>query len=173
MCNLVKPDIWLKEKFTNMVNDFNANNEETFNSEYFNTNFNFEAYIKDLNDLSKGIGLPEGYVPSTEWWLINNNNDILGTVRLRYELGERNYQEGGHIGYDISPRYRRKGYGKIILKLVLNKARELGLKKVLITCDFDNIGSKKIIEYNGGKLEKTIISKETGKNVLRYWIELE
>lgn len=172
MCDLVKPDIWLKEKFTNMVKDYNHSNELIFSSDYFNVNFNFENYIKDLKDLSNGIGLPEGYVPSTEWWLINSNNDILGTVRLRHELGKRNFEEGGDIGYDISPRYRRKGYGKVILKLVLEKAKELGLEKVLVTCDFDNIGSKRIIESNGGKLENIIVSKETGKEVLRYWIEL-
>lgn len=172
MCSLVKPDIGLKEKFTNMVSDYNDNNENIFSSDYFNFDFNFENYIQDLKDLSNGIGLPQGYVPSTEWWLINSNSDILGTVRLRHELGKRNFEEGGHIGYDISPRYRKKGYGKVILKLVLEKAKELGLKKVLITCDFDNIGSKKIIESNGGKLENIIVSKETGKEVLRYWIEL-
>jgi predicted acetyltransferase len=115
--------------------------------------------------------LPEGYVPSTEWWLINDNNDIVGTIRLRHRLAERNRLEGGHIGYDISPSYRSKGYGKIILKLTLDKAKDFGLEKVLITCDFDNIGSKKIIEHNGGNIENTIISKETGKEVLRYWIK--
>lgn len=172
VCSLVKPDIWLKEKFTNMVRDYNDNNENIFSSDYFNVNFNFENYIQDLKDLSNGIGLPQGYVTSTEWWLINSNSYILGTVRLRHELGKRNFEEGGHIGYDISPRYRRKGYGKVILKLVLEKAKELGLEKVLITCDFDNIGSKRIIEFNGGKLENTIVSKETGKEVLRYWIKL-
>ena len=172
MCNLVKSDVWLKPKFIDMVNDFNDNNEDTFSGDYFKTNFDFEAYIKELNDLSNGIGLPEGYVPSTEWWLINSNDDILGTIRLRHELGERNYQEGGHLGYDISPRYKRKGYGKTILALALKKARIRGLKKVLITCDFDNIGSKKIIEHNGGRLDNIIISKETGKEVLRYLIEL-
>lgn len=172
MFNLVKPDISLREKFINMVNDYNDNNENIFSNDYFNTNFDYEGYIKDLDDLSNGVGLPEGYVPSTEWWLINSTNDILGTVRLRHKLGERNCEEGGHIGYDISPRYRRKGYGKIILKLMLDKAKELELEKVLITCDFGNIGSRRIIEQNGGKLENSIISNETGKEVLRYWIEL-
>lgn len=172
MCDLVKPDIWLREKFANMVKDYNHSNEHIFSSDYYNINFNFENYIQDLKDLSNGIGLPQGYVPSTEWWLINSNSDILGTVRLRHELGKRNFEEGGHIGYDISPRFRRKGYGKVILKLVLEKAKELGLEKVLVTCDFDNIGSKRIIESNGGKLENKIVSKETGKEVLRYWIEL-
>lgn len=172
MCSLVNPDIWLREKFANMVKDYNHSNEYIFSSDYYNINFNFENYIQDLKDLSNGIGLPQGYVPSTEWWLINSNSDILGTVRLRHELGKRNFEEGGHIGYDISPKYRRKGYGKVILKLVLEKAKELGLEKVLVTCDFDNIGSKRIIESNGGKLENIIISKETGKEVLRYWIEL-
>jgi len=169
---LVKPDIFLEEKFIDMIMDYNYHEEDTFNSDYFNKNFDFEAYIKDLDEMSIGVGLPKGYVPSTEWWLINGNNDILGTIRLRHKLTERNRLEGGNIGYDISPRYRSKGYGKVLLKLALAKAKGFGLEKVLITCDFDNIGSKKVIEYNGGNLENTIISKETGKEVLRYWIKV-
>lgn len=170
--NLIEPDIWLKEKFIDMIKDYNNHKENTFNSDYFNGNFDFEAYIKDHHDMSNGVCLPEGYVPSTEWWLINDNNNIIGTIRLRHRLAEKNHLEGGHIGYDISPSYRGKGYGKILLKLALDKAKGFGMEKVLITCDFDNIGSKKIIEHNGGNLENIIISKETSKEVLRYWIRL-
>lgn len=172
MHNLVKPDICLKESFVDMIKDYYQHKEDTFNNDYFNINFDFEAYIKAFENMSNAACLPNGYVPSTEWWLINSTNDILGTIRLRHSLGARNCEEGGHIGYDISPRYRRKGHGTIILKLVLIKAKELGLEKVLVTCDFDNIGSKKIIEHNEGTLENTILSKETGKEVLRYWIQL-
>jgi predicted acetyltransferase len=172
MIRLVQPELWLEEKFIEMLNDYNANDEDLIRRRYSRVNFDFQRYVDYLKERAKGINLQPGHVTSSEWWLLNENNDILGTVRLRYELNETNYEEGGHIGYDISPKYRKKGYGKIILKLILEKARTLGFKKVLITCNFDNIGSKNIIEHNGGKLENTIISKESGKDVLRYWIEI-
>ncbi len=60
MCSLVKPDIWLKEKFTNMVRDYNDNNENIFSSDYFRINFNFENYIQDLRDLASGLQLNGG-----------------------------------------------------------------------------------------------------------------
>ena len=54
---------------------------------------------------------------------------------------------GGHIGYAINPKYWKMGYGKELLKLGLEKARELiEEKNILLTCDNDNIGSYKIIE---------------------------
>ncbi|WP_346928672.1 GNAT family N-acetyltransferase [Clostridium sp.] len=172
MIRLVQPELWLKDKFIEMLNDYNANEEDLIRKRYSRVKFDFQRYVDYLKEMAKGINLQPRHVASSEWWLLNENDDILGTVRLRYELNETNYEEGGHIGYDISPKYRKKGYGKIILKLILEKARTLGFKKVLITCDFDNIGSKNIIENNGGKLENTIISKESGKEILRYWIEL-
>jgi predicted acetyltransferase len=56
--------------------------------------------------------------------------------------------------------------------MALPKAKKLGLSRVLITCDDDNIGSQKIIESNGGRLQDTILEKP-GKLTRRYWINLE
>lgn len=172
MIKLVKPDKDLQSKFFDMVNDYIINNEDTLDRDYFEKNFDYINYIEKLRKLAVGLEIPEGYVPMTEWWLINDEIDIIGTVRLRHTLGEVNKYEGGHIGYDISPRYRRKGFGKKILKLVLEKAKELNMDKVLITCDADNIGSINIIESNNGVFESEILSSESGKKVLRYWIKI-
>ena len=62
----------------------------------------------------------------------------------------------------------------MILKMVLPEAKALGLDKVLITCDDDNIGSSKVIEKNGGILENKIIADAYGTTILtrRYWIDL-
>ena len=81
-------------------------------------------------------------------------------------------KEGGNIGYGIIPSKRGLGYGTKALKLTLEKAKELGLKKVLLTCNSTNIGSKKVIEANGGLLENEILGEEGKPNKLRYWIEL-
>jgi predicted acetyltransferase len=110
-------------------------------------------------------------VPSTLYWL-QRDGRILGQASLRPRLNENLRLEGGNIGYNIRPTERQKGYGTLILKLMLDEARQLRLEKVLITCDADNLGSARIIEKNGGVLEGQGISKISGKLVNRYWIEI-
>lgn len=78
----------------------------------------------------------------------------------------------GNIGYDISPCYRKRGYGTQILKLALVEAEKIGMKEVMVTCNIDNIYSKKIIEKNNGKLLETIFIQEENEKVYRYSISL-
>jgi predicted acetyltransferase len=116
--------------------------------------------------------LKSGRVPASEFWL-SDDDKFIGRLSLRHELNEYLLKMGGHIGYEIRPSKRRQGYGTEILRLGLEKARELGLLKVLVTCDEDNIGSKKIIEHNGGIFENAIeIEGDPVKN-LRYWIVIQ
>ena len=110
-------------------------------------------------------------MPENEFWLVSENR-VLGRVKLRHRLLPALEHEGGHIGYDIRPLERQKGYGTLLLKLTLLKAKELGLNRVLLTCDTDNIGSAGIIEKNGGVLSGQAISKKSGKPISQYWIEL-
>ena len=77
------------------------------------------------------------------------------------------------MGYDIRPSKRRRGYGKKILQLTLEKAKELGMERVLVTCDVNNEPSRKIIEQNGGILENKVPNPETGTDKGRYWIDLK
>jgi len=77
---------------------------------------------------------------------------------------------GGNIGYYIRPSARKKGYGTKILELALIKAKQIGLQKILVTCDESNIASKKIIEKNKGQFQDKVIS--AGEPKLRYWIDL-
>lgn len=132
----------------------------------------FGGFVERLENQSNGIGLPEGWVPQSTYWLVRNRTDILGEVRLRHRLVPHLMEEGGNIGYMIRSSERMKGYGTLILSLVLEKARQLGLDRVLVTCDADNIGSSRIIEKNGGVPDEPSISPRTGKRTLRYWIEL-
>ena len=94
----------------------------------------------------------------------------IGKLTLRTALDERFLRSGGHIGYEIRPSQRRHGYGTALLRLGLEKARERGLRRVLLTCTETNIGSRKIIEANGGLLENAVLVD--GVKKLRYWIDL-
>jgi predicted acetyltransferase len=110
-------------------------------------------------------------VASTELWLVEGET-FIGRVSLRHTLTAGLLQRGGHIGYYVRPSERHRGYGKAILTLVLQEARQMGIKKVLITCDETNIASKKIIEANGGVLENVAVLRKGNPATLRYWIPL-
>lgn len=131
---------------------------------------NFEAYMAQADRYHEGTEIQPPFVPSSEYWLMKEGR-ILGRVSLRHRLNENLLLEGGHIGYDIRPSERYKGYGTLQLNLALEKARELGIDRVFITCDTDNVGSAKIIEKNGGKFAGHAISKTSGKQINQYWIE--
>lgn len=117
-----------------------------------------------------GANPAEGTVPMTTFWLVREDNKILGESRLRHSLTPSLEKEGGHIGYNIRPSERRKRYGTLILALTLEKTFEKGITRVLVTCDNDNIASAKIIQKNGGILENETISDRSGKMISRYWI---
>jgi predicted acetyltransferase len=131
----------------------------------------FAGYLEQLALDAAGIGLPEGYVPQTTFWSVVED-EIVGVIRIRHYLTPWLEQEGGHIGYEIRPSYRGKGYGKRQLQLALEKLREWGWSKVLITCDENNAASARVIEANGGKLENIIILPDNDLPVRRYWITL-
>jgi len=99
------------------------------------------------------------------------NDEIVGTIAIRDYLNESLLETGGHIGYGIRPSERRKGHGAKMLALALEKCRESGAEKVLVTCDRTNIASAKTAMKNGGVLENEFI-EENGNIVQCYWITL-
>lgn len=134
----------------------------------------FGGFVQRLLSETDRSKLKPGLVPQTVLWLIDDG-EYIGRLSIRHELNESLRRHGGHIGYEIRPSKRRQGYGTTILKLGLEKAKELGLHKVLLTCNSRNIGSRRIIEHNGGVLEDEIDIEVNGMMVphLRYWIDIE
>ena len=169
---LMKPSIAFESEFLSMTEEFQAAGYERSQRDFDLIRNDFPAYIRRLDEASRDIGLKPGHVPSTTFWLVANSIQIIGESRLRHWLTTALEHEGGHIGYAIRPSERRKGYGTCILASTLEKARDLGLNRVLLTCDTDNIGSARIIERNGGKLASRGISNSSGKPISRYWIDL-
>lgn len=131
----------------------------------------FAAFLQDLEDKKDRAKISPERVPSTDYWLYEGDT-FIGHLSLRHELNDYLKRIGGHIGYQIRPSKRRIGYGKEILRLGLAKARAIGLRRVLVTCDETNIGSKKIIEANGGQLENAIFIEGETIRKLRYWITI-
>ncbi|MDD3048968.1 MAG: GNAT family N-acetyltransferase [Bacilli bacterium] len=78
----------------------------------------------------------------------------------------------GAIGYGVRPSEREKGYGNIILDLLIKECNKLGIKEICISCLEENNKSKRIIESHNGKLEKKFFDDENGKYGFKYWIKL-
>ena len=106
------------------------------------------------------------------FFLLDTERDrLLGAINIRHHLDDYLLREGGHIGDGIRPSERRKGYATEMIRLALIECRELGIEKVLMTCDRDNIASAKSIINNGGILENEFINSD-GVIKQRYWITI-
>ena len=168
--NLVEPTIKLEWQFRQMAEDFAAADEGKFAEELAVT-ADFEDYLTQKSNCKAGINLKAGYVPFSTYWLVDDKDSIIGVSSLRHYLNGYLENHGGHIGYHISPAFRRKGFGTELLRLTLDKARELKIPRALVTCDVDNIGSNKVIQNNGGVFEDQR-HDDSGVAYNRYWIEL-
>jgi predicted acetyltransferase len=128
----------------------------------------FSDYLQLLKNNREGVNLPPDRVPDTRLFAFVGD-EIVGRVGIRHTLNEYLATAGGHIGYHVITRYRRRGYATEMLRLALPIARGVGITRALITCDDGNIASAKTIEKNGGVFE-SVLSGNPAKR--RYWIDL-
>jgi predicted acetyltransferase len=140
---------------------------------YYREGMPFRRYLEVLEEQEQGINLPSPqHVPSTFLFAFAGTT-IVGRASIRHSLNEFLEREGGHVGYVVVPEFRRKGYATRILRLAIQIARDkLGLERVLVTCDDDNIGSIRTIEHNGGILEDIVSGPDLDTPKRRYWINV-
>ncbi|MCM3145909.1 GNAT family N-acetyltransferase [Brevibacillus sp. MER 51] len=131
--------------------------------------YDFPAYLEFLESESSEDNLPDGYVPHSTYWLVNEKRRIVGAVNIRHRLNDRLRKNSGHIGYGIRPSERRKGYATEILAQALHITSELGIEEVLVICDYDNVASEKTIRKNGGVFESEC-TDDDGLLIRRFWI---
>ncbi len=128
----------------------------------------FDYYLEHLEHKTA----TEDRVPDSVFFLLDDERDrLLGAVNIRHYLNDFLLREGGHIGDGIRPSERRKGYATEMIRLALNEYRKLGIDRVLMTCDKDNVGSARSIVKNGGVLENEFVNSD-GEVEQRYWIAL-
>jgi len=124
----------------------------------------FAVYTTRLRDLAlPGTSRPDGLVPQTTLWWVEGD-DYLGGLSIRHQLTDSLREFGGHIGYSVRPSARRQGHASAMLAAALPLARDLGIDPALITCDDTNVGSRRVIESNGG------IFEDQRENKLRFWV---
>ena len=132
----------------------------------------YADWIKLVKECEKPNNKLLGVQAST-YFAISKKDAIVGCIELRHTLNENLATIGGHIGYSVCPKDRRKGYATKMLKLVLQEARRLGIEKVLLTCDVDNVASQKTIIQNGGILEKENPYIYCDEKYYKFWIDIK
>jgi predicted acetyltransferase len=165
---LITPTLELADDFCAMATEFLNEGDERYRKAMIDV----EAYVDRCAKGRAGVDLPPEHVPWSTFWLVKDRRRILGCSRLRHYLNGYLEQEGGHVGYDVRPSERRKGFATRLLRLTLEEARHLGLTRILITADSTNVPSWRVIEKNGGVLESETKSAETGELLRKYWIAL-
>lgn len=172
MLRLEPPDPKYRSSYVAALAEFRAEGRlDAMHAALFHAMLSFEAFVQSLLEKTDPDRLPAGRVPETVLWLVDDD-EVLGRVSIRHTLNATLLEVGGHIGYEVRPSKRRMGYGTRALALALPVARTLGIERVLITCDADNVGSYRIIEANGGVLENEIIIPGSSLPKRRYWIDL-
>ncbi len=129
----------------------------------------FAALLKRLSDYSEGVGLPEGFVASSTFWLVDGS-ELLGVSNLRHELNETLREHGGHIGLGVRPAAQGRGLGKHLLALTIQEARSRGIDDVHVHCHKGNHASAGMILANGGVLRSEGPYGHAGEVVQRYVI---
>ena len=127
------------------------------------------VYLQRVERERLGVDLPEGWVPST-FLVAEVEGQVVGRVSIRHQLNAYLAELGGHIGYGVRPGFRRRGYATDILRQSLAVAASIGLERVLVTCDVDNVGSARAIESCGG-VRENVVPVEGSVPRCRYWVE--
>jgi predicted acetyltransferase len=182
---LVTPDIKYKDSFIEALETgFNAlyvgSQEAMSNEAVAGIKNDFETYLTakvlkpyDPTPKLRDDGNYYPNAPQIPYWLVDNGK-FIGIFLLRTELNGFLMYVGGNVGYGIAPKYRRMGYATKGLGLLIEKARNLNMSRLLIAARDDNIGSWKAIEKNGGMLENiiTLPWENSGQKYKRYWVEI-
>ncbi len=124
--------------------------------------------LAKIQDYRLGNNLKPGRVRSDSYWLVDDERKFfIGEIRLRHTLNESLRLRGGHIGYAVRFSCWNQGYGTQMLSLILEKAKECGLSKVMCTCNDDNPASARVMEHNGFIMEDKV--EVNGVLIRRYW----
>ena len=171
--HLRRPHVRFRESFGAAVDEFRAEGlDDRTRSDQdlgacadWSSADGFAGYVRAITTPENEQAVVEDRVPSTRlWWA--TDAEYLGRLDLRHGLTPALCEVGGHIGYAVRPSARGRGHATAMLREALVVvARVIGLERVLLTCDVDNVPSRRVITANGGELEDQRAQK------LRFWIE--
>lgn len=161
MLNLIPPSLDLYPAYMDFIHDMQSSGETIWHTMIPSPSESPEQFITRLITQTN---------ESTYWALLSNQ--IIGRIALRHTLTDDLKIFGGNIGYEVRPGFRKQGHATEMLRLILQTPKAKELKRVLLTCAPNNIGSNKTILSNGGVLEKTVYVEKINRDTNYYWITI-
>ena len=148
---LVKASNQYQAQITDMLEEWYATGEKIVPYAIRRLDYHdFAYYCANLEIKDTG----GGRVPDSTFFCLDEERDrMVGAVNIRHDLNEALLLNGGHIGDGVRPSERGKGIATQMIAMALDECRKLGIRKVLMVCDKENIASAKSILRNGGILE--------------------
>lgn len=168
MLKLVQPEKRYLKSYMDAYDEYEAHGITAYHFDDARSCDIFEKY----ENYRLARNLKPNRVGSDYYWLVDEEKEyFIGEISVRHYLTDALRLKGGHIGYGIRFAQWNKGYGTLMLKLALEKAKQRGLTRVLITCDDDNAASARVMEHNGFQMEDKVEIREESGSILirRYW----
>ncbi|REK71431.1 GNAT family N-acetyltransferase [Paenibacillus paeoniae] len=170
---LVKPSLEYREAYLEFYEDWLTEGVEAIVPWVAeNDPHDFEAYVAFLYAADSEEKLTnDDFVPHSTYWLINEEDEVVGAVNIRHRLNQKLLESGGHIGYGIRPSRRGRGYATAQLAEALKVTKAMGIERVLLVCDQDNEASERTIRRAGG-VQDSQRTTDNGEVLKRFWIDL-
>lgn len=169
MITLQRPQEALAQSYFEFIEEMRRLGEKIWEGMIPRSNELSDAFVRRI--INNETNPSTGMVPETSYWACDGKT-VVGRIALRHVLNDDLKEFGGHIGYEVRPSFRRKGFAKEMLRQLLRtpKAKEIG--QLLLTCAPDNLASNKTILANGGVLAKTAYVKKWQRDTNYYWIDV-
>lgn len=169
---LVRPTMEYSEQILSYRKEFLNNDESMDGTSGLKRYEIVEEWLEWLKKNEDKETCSSNWVPTTQFLCIRQSDDkLIGMIDVRHELNDYLRNFAGQIGYSVRKSERRKGYAKVQLRLALLECKKLGINKVLICCDKNNIASKSVIIGLGGIFENEVYDESDNTMTQRYWID--
>lgn len=158
---LIRPSIELKKQALDFKQEIFTNGESIINgSGLLDRTDSFEDWLESVSKNTNEETVDKNWVVTDTFFAVRESDDkIVGIIDLRHSLNDF-LKDLGNCGYTVRPTERNKGYATEMLKMILITAKKIGLDKIHLSVDKNNIPSVKTIVRNGGIYERSFQYEE-------------
>jgi tagatose 1,6-diphosphate aldolase len=100
---------------------------------------------------------PVHHVPTYHLRMVHAESaEVMGHIRLRIGSTPHVERYAGHIGYAVEPGFRGQHYAARSVRLLAPLAAAHGIDPLWITCDPENMASRRTLEIAGAELVEVV-----------------